>query len=156
MSGSGTLHLEKRHGLSSSWAAIAPARRQCLKLMASHFESFTVVKMIGLSRSGRRGMCNVLYGATGMIGRGMLQECLKFDDSAVRHEIDLDWRCEIDHRHARAGEQFVHDDCMDYSGIAERLGDNIVACLLLTPRLVRRHERSALPPRHVRLHAGRE
>ena len=60
----------------------------------------------------------VLFGATGMIGRGVLLECLA--DAGVSHVLSIGRRA-TDVRHAKL-EQIVHEDFTDYSGIAERLG----------------------------------
>lgn len=59
----------------------------------------------------------VLFGATGMIGRGVLLECLA--DPDVSRVLAIGRRA-IDVQHAKL-EQIVHDDFADYSGIGERL-----------------------------------
>ena len=59
----------------------------------------------------------VLFGATGMIGRGVLLECLA--DPDVSRVLAIGRRA-TDVRHAKL-EQIVHDDFADYSGIGERL-----------------------------------
>ena len=59
----------------------------------------------------------VLFGATGMIGRGVLLECLA--DPDVSRVLAVGRRA-TDVQHAKL-EQIVHDDFADYSGIGERL-----------------------------------
>ena len=59
----------------------------------------------------------VLFGATGMIGRGVLLECLA--DPDVSRVLTVGRRA-TDVQHAKL-EQIVHDDFADYSGIGERL-----------------------------------
>ena len=59
----------------------------------------------------------VLFGATGMIGRGVLLECLA--DPDVSRVLAIGRRT-TDVQHAKL-EQIVHDDFADYSGIGERL-----------------------------------
>lgn len=59
----------------------------------------------------------VLFGATGMIGRGVLLECLA--DPDVSHVLSIGRRA-IDVQHAKL-EQIVHDEFTDYSAIGEHL-----------------------------------
>ena len=59
----------------------------------------------------------VLFGATGMIGCGVLLECLA--DADVTHVLSIGRRT-TDVQHAKL-KQIVHDDFTDYSGIGEQL-----------------------------------
>ncbi len=59
----------------------------------------------------------ILFGATGMIGRGVLLECLA--DPNVSHVLSIGRRA-TDMQHVKL-EQIVHDDFTDYSGIGEHL-----------------------------------
>jgi uncharacterized protein YbjT (DUF2867 family) len=59
----------------------------------------------------------VLFGATGMLGRGVLLECLA--DPDVSHVLSIGRRA-TDVQHVKLT-QIVHDDFIDYSGIGEQL-----------------------------------
>ena len=59
----------------------------------------------------------ILFGATGMIGRGVLLECLA--DPDVSHVLSIG-RSVTDVLHVKL-EQIVHDEFTDYSGIGEHL-----------------------------------
>ena len=59
----------------------------------------------------------ILFGATGMLGRGVLLECLA--DPAVSHVFSIGRRA-TDVQHVKL-KQIVHDDFIDYSGIGEQL-----------------------------------
>ena len=57
----------------------------------------------------------ILFGATGMLGRGVLRECLA--DPDVNHVLSIGRRA-TDVQHVKL-KQIVHDDFTDYSGISE-------------------------------------
>ena len=59
----------------------------------------------------------ILFGATGMLGRGVLRECLA--DPDVNHVLSIGRRA-TDVQHVKL-KQIVHDDFTDYSGISEHL-----------------------------------
>ena len=59
----------------------------------------------------------ILFGATGMLGRGVLLECLA--DPDVSHVLSIGRRA-TDVQHVKLT-QIVHDDFTDYSGIGEQL-----------------------------------
>ena len=59
----------------------------------------------------------ILFGATGMLGRGVLRECLA--DPDVSHVLSIGRRA-TDVQHVKL-KQIVHDDFTDYSGISEHL-----------------------------------
>ena len=59
----------------------------------------------------------ILFGATGMIGRGVLLECLA--DPIVSHVLSISRRA-TDVQHAKL-KQIVHDEFTDYSGLSEHL-----------------------------------
>ena len=59
----------------------------------------------------------ILFGATGMIGRGVLLECLA--DPDVSHVLSIGRRA-TDVQHGKLKE-IVHDDFTDYSGLSEHL-----------------------------------
>ena len=63
------------------------------------------------------GLRIILFGATGMIGRGVLLECLAAPD--VSHVLSIGRRV-TDVQHVKLT-QVVHDDFADYSGIGEQL-----------------------------------
>ena len=62
----------------------------------------------------------VIFGATGMIGYGVLLECL--DDPDIERVVTVGRRLvEVDHERAEALEQIEHADFSDFSSIADRL-----------------------------------
>ena len=73
------------------------------------------------------GMRIILFGVTGMIGRGVLLECL--EDPDVSHVLSIGRRA-TDREHVKF-KQIVHDDFTDYSGISEHLAgfDTCLFCL---------------------------
>ena len=91
----------------------------------------------------------ILFGATGMIGRGVLLECLA--DPDVSHVLSIGRRA-TDMQHVKL-EQIVHDDFTDYSG-TRRASRRVRRVLLLSRCLVRWDERGTLSPHHIRLHPG--
>jgi uncharacterized protein YbjT (DUF2867 family) len=60
----------------------------------------------------------VLFGATGMVGKGVLLECL--DDARVTRVLSVQ-RSASDLRHEKL-EELLHGDFLDYSAIRSRLG----------------------------------
>lgn len=69
----------------------------------------------------------ILFGATGMVGQGVLRECLR--DPDVEQVLSIVRRT-AGQQHAKLTE-LVHDDFTDFSGIAERLAgwDACLFCL---------------------------
>jgi uncharacterized protein YbjT (DUF2867 family) len=72
----------------------------------------------------------ILFGATGMIGQGVLRECLL--DPRVTRVLSIG-RASSGRKHEKL-EDLVHADLFDYSGIAERLAgyDACFFCLGIT------------------------
>ena len=86
----------------------------------------------------------ILFGATGMVGQGVLRECLL--DAGVERVLAVG-RSPTGLRDPRLVELF-HDNFTDYSrdrAAALRLR----RLLLLSRRLLGRHGRGALPPSHL-------
>ena len=67
--------------------------------------------------TGRDGMKVILFGATGMVGQGVLRECLV--DPGVESVLSVG-RSPTGQRHAKLRE-IVHGDFMDYSAIEPQL-----------------------------------
>ena len=69
----------------------------------------------------------ILFGGTGMVGAGVLMECL--DDPAIESVLSL-VRRPSGHVHAKLTE-VVHDDFFDYSDLADRLAGHDVCFFCL-------------------------
>ena len=82
----------------------------------------------------------ILFGATGMVGQGVLRECLL--DPGVESVLAVG-RSPTGQQHAKLRE-ILHDDFLDYSAI-ESATRGLRRLLLLPRRLFGRDERGALP-----------
>jgi uncharacterized protein YbjT (DUF2867 family) len=89
----------------------------------------------------------VLFGATGMIGQGVLRECL--NDPGVERILAV-MRRPTELRHEKLA-QIVHADFLDFSAIEGAL-TGYDACFFCLGGLVGWNEREGLPARHVRRH----
>ena len=91
----------------------------------------------------------ILFGATGMVGQGVLRECLV--DAGVTEVLAVG-RSPTGVQHAKLRE-VLHDDFTDFSKIESQLG-GIRRLLLLPRRLLDRHGSGALPASDLRRHHG--
>ena len=82
----------------------------------------------------------ILFGATGMVGQGVLRECLR---RAGVESVLVVGRSPTGQQHAKLRE-VLHDDFIDFSAIESDLS-GIRRLLLLSRRLLGRHGRGALP-----------
>ena len=97
-----------------------------------------------------KSMKVILFGATGMVGQGVLRECLL--DPGVESVLAVG-RSPTGQPHAKLRE-IVHDNFLDFSAIESQLA-GIRRLLLLSRRLLGRHGRGALPASDLRHHHGR-
>ena len=85
----------------------------------------------------------IIFGATGMVGEGVLHEALKHPD--VESVLVISRKpCKVAHPKLRT--ELLHDDFFDYSKIEERLEERVQCLLFLPRRLFRGHERAKLSP----------
>ena len=82
----------------------------------------------------------ILFGATGMVGQGVLRECLL--DAGVERVLVVG-RSPTGQQHAKLHE-VLHDDFTDFSAI-ESATHRLRRLLLLPRRLLGRHGSGALP-----------